>query len=342
METKQIVFTKKNTAELICKNIKDVPGDDEIMVKTIYTAISNGTERANLTGDLNVHGNSAPDPSKPLFPRCLGYSGAGEAVAVGKNVKKVKCGDMVATSWGVHANYQMFKEENVEIVPEGVELREAALTHIATFPLAAIRKMRCEIGENTLVMGIGILGLIAIKFLKASGMASVIAADLDEKRRSESLKMGADYALDPSEKGFSEMVKKLTDGGANAAVEVTGVGAGLDECLDCMAKFGRIALLGCTRDKNFTIDYYKKVHCPGITLIGAHTMARPQSESHPGWWTTSDDKKAILKLLLKKRITFGDLINEVREPGEAGAVYKRLAFDKAFPTGVLFKWTDEI
>ena len=118
METKQIVFTKKNTAELICKNIKDVPGDDEIMVKTIYTAISNGTERANLTGDLNVHGNSAPDPSKPLFPRCLGYSGAGEAVAVGKNVKKVKPGDIVATSWGVHANYQIFKENLKKKTPK--------------------------------------------------------------------------------------------------------------------------------------------------------------------------------------------------------------------------------
>ena len=41
-----------------------------------------------------------------------------------------------------------------------------------------------------------------------------------------------------------------------------------------------------TRHSDFNIDYYRKVHGPGITLIGAHTNARPKSESHPGWWTT--------------------------------------------------------
>jgi hypothetical protein len=77
------------------------------------------------------------------------------------------------------------------------------------------------------------------------------------------------------------------------AIEVTGNGGALDGVLDCMARFGRVALLGCTRSSDFTIDYYRKVHGPGITLIGAHTNARPQYESHHGWWTTADDIRAV-------------------------------------------------
>ena len=69
--------------------------------------------------------------------------------------------------------------------------------------------------------------------------------------------------------------KEISNGGVKVGIEVTGVGAALDGILDCMARFGRVALLECTRSSDFTIDYYRKVHGLGITLVGAHTNARP-------------------------------------------------------------------
>ena len=73
--------------------------------------------------------------------------------------------------------------------------------------------------------------------------------------------------------------EEAANGWANTAIEVAGQGAGLDETLDCIAKLGRVALLGCTRNSDFTIDYYRKVHGPGITLIGTHTLARPETKA---------------------------------------------------------------
>ena len=128
---------------------------------------------------------------------------------------------------------------------------------------------------------------------------------------------------------LKELLIKLAD--ANGV-------SGLDGALDCMAKFGRVALLGCTRNKDFTIDYYKKVHFPGISLIGAHTLARPDVESHPGYFTHTDDIKALLKLLKYKRITLLDIIKETHSPTECGEVYNRLVNDKDFPIGVQFDW----
>ena len=186
-------------------------------------------------------------------------------------------------------------------------------------------------------MGMGVLGLVAIPLLKSAGAVPVIAVDPVPEKREKALAVGADYALDPFDPDFAKKAKELTNGGAKVGIEVTGIGAGLDGILDCMARFGRVALLGCTRNKDFTIDYYRKVHGPGITLVGAHTQARPQYESSNGWWTQRDDIKTTLKLTEMGRIKLSDMIDEIHSPVEAPEVYTRLANEKSFPM-VQFDW----
>lgn len=205
--------------------------------------------------------------------------------------------------------------------------------------MAAIRKTRLEIGESAIVMGLGILGMLGVKLLRAAGAYPVIAADPNPTRREIALKNGADFAFDPTEENFAEKVKEITNGGVNVAIEVTGVGAGFNEALDCMARFGRIAMLGCTRSSDFTVDYYRKIHGPGITVIGAHTQARPQNESHPGWFTHRDDITAILKMCHGKRLCLENLVEETHSPSDCPEVYNRLVFDKAFPIAVQFDWS---
>jgi len=105
-----------------------------------------------------------------------------------------------------------------------------------------------------------------------------------------------------------------------------------------MAKFGRVALLGCTRSSDCTVDYYKKIHAPGITLIGAHTLARPKCESHPGWFTHQDDIRAVLRLCASGRLTLEDLVEETDVPTDCAEVYDRLVNDRNFPIAVQFDW----
>ncbi len=209
--------------------------------------------------------------------------------------------------------------------------------HIATFPLAAIRKCRLEIGESAIVMGMGILGLVAVQLLKAAGAVPIIAIDPDAQKREKALSCGADFSFDPYDMDFAKKVKEVTNGGAKVGIEVSGVGAGLNGILDCMARFGRVALLGCTRSSDFTVDYYRKVHGPGITLIGAHTNARPDAESHGGWWSQVDDMEALKKLTRLRRIKLSDIIDETHSPADANEVYNRLITEKTFPL-VQFDW----
>ena len=330
---KHIVFVSPKVAEFHDKEIKK-PNADEVLVKLVRSSISAGTERANLIGDANVSSIHGPGVH---FPRYGGYSSSGIVQEVGENVTHVKKGDRVAMSWTTHSQYCTINKNFVHKLLDGVDFAQAALVHIATFPLAAIRKCHTQIGESAIVMGQGVLGILAVQLLKVAGAVPIIAVDPVEAKRKQALRLGADYALDPFDKDFAAKVKEITGGGADVAIEVTGKGAGLDGVLDCMRPRARVALLGCTRDSNFTIDYYRKVHGPGITLVGAHTQARPQNDSSEGWWTERDDAAAIIKMLDKKRLDFNVLIEEVHSPNECSEIYTRLANEPFFPI-VQFDW----
>ena len=335
MKQKTIIFTEAYKAELLEDEIP-VPGPGQVRVKLAISTISSGTERANLVGDVNVSiaRNASP---VPVFPRRSGYSSAGVVDMVGEGVTEFAVGDRVAMSWTLHTQYICKNVNEVYKLDDETSFQEAALWHISTFPLAAIRKCRLEVGESAIVMGMGILGMMAVKLLRVAGAAPLIAVDPVAEKRELALKLGADYAFDPFDPDFEKNVRAVTGKGVNVAIEVTGNGKALDQVLDCMAKFGRVALLGCTRHSDFTIDYYKKVHGPGITLVGAHTMARPNVESSHGWWTTRDDVLAVQKMVKLGRLEFASLIGEVHSPEEAPEVYTRLANEKAFPV-VQFDW----
>jgi len=334
MNSKNIVFVKPNVAELIEEPIKEL-GNNDIMVKLCISSISSGTERANLMGSKTTSWK-VPEAKEAIFPRRVGYSSSGIVERVGKDVTRFKVGDKVVTWWGKHSEHLVISEKNAALIND-ISFEDAALFHIATFPLAAIRKCRLEIGESAIVMGMGILGVIALQLLKAAGAAPIIAVDPNPQKREKALKSGADYAFDPYDENFASDVKSVTNGGAKVGIEVTGIGAGLDGILDCMALKGRVALLGCTRSSDFTIDYYHKVHGPGITLVGAHTHARPEYESSNGWWTQEDDIDALKKLTELGRLKLSDIIDETYSPKDANAVYTRRVNDKTFPI-VQFDW----
>ena len=82
IQKKQILFTGIGKAELRDREVKDLT-DDEVLIKTEFSAVSAGTERANLIAEPNT-------ASKGKFPWAEGYSSVGEIIEIGKNIKKYK------------------------------------------------------------------------------------------------------------------------------------------------------------------------------------------------------------------------------------------------------------
>lgn len=104
---------------------------------------------------------------------------------------------------------------------------------------------------------------------------------------------------------------------------------------------GRITLLGCTRNSDFTIDYYRKVHGPGITFVGAHTAARPIEESSPNEWTTRDDMSAIMNLISHGRFDFTKVYERIASPPDADKIYDEPINDRSFPVTLFDRDTVE-
>ena len=330
MISKTIVFTKPQTAELLEKEVDTTIGD-LVKVKMEYTVVSGGTERACIMGVQNT---------VQRFPISLGYCGVGRVVEIGDEVKEIKVDDRVIVYHGIHTEYNLVSESKVtKVEDETIDSLDAAFVVIASMGLGGVRKLEIELGESAMVMGLGLLGIFSVQFCRLNGANPVIAVDLNEDRRKLALKLGADYALDPSDEEFVEKVKTITKGkGVNACVEVTGVSFAMKQALECASWKGRVSLLGCTRVSDCAVDYYAQVHRPGITLIGAHNFVRPKVESYPHHWTHHDDCRAILDMISTKRIDVKSIVSRVVKPETAPEIYTELCNNKEFPMGPVFDW----
>ena len=332
MKTKQIVFTAVHKAELLEAEVPALNADS-VLVEMEYTVVSGGTERANLMGLENAGGNN--------FPKYLGYCGVGQVLESGSGVTRVQVGDRVLVYHGKHAKYNVRPEADITKVEDGnIASLDAAFVIIASMGLGGVRKLEIELGESAMVMGLGLLGIFAVQFCRLSGAYPLIAADLNPARRELALQLGADYAFDPADPDFVRKVRAVTKGkGVRATVEVTGVSAAMKQALECASRLGRISLLGCTRVSDCPVDYYQRVHCPGVKLIGAHNLVRPKLESYPHHWTHQDDCTAILDLISSGRVRVAPIVSRVVSPEGAPEIFDQLCDDPEFPMGTVFDWT---
>lgn len=103
--------------------------------------------------------------------------------------------------FGAHSKYAIWPE-SIPIAYSDLPMDQAALLVISSFPAEGVRKTRLEFGECAMVIGLGILGLMAVQLCRVAGAVPVIVVDPNPERRSMALAIGADYALDPTEEGF--------------------------------------------------------------------------------------------------------------------------------------------
>jgi len=335
MKSKQIVFTATHKAELLEVDVRE-PNENEVLTDMEYTVVSGGTERANIMAMPNTGGDN--------FPKTLGYCGIGHVIKVGSAVDNIAVGDRVLVYHGKHMKYNVRTvKEITKVENDSIDSLDAAFVIIAAMGLGGVRKLEIELGESAMVMGLGLLGIFAVQFCRLSGAYPVIAADLNPARRELALKLGADYAFDPSAPDFVEQVKAATKGkGVRATVEVTGVSAAMKQALECASRMGRISLLGCTRVSDCAVDYYQQVHKPGVKLIGAHNLVRPKVESYPHHWTHQDDCKAILDMIAAGRVQVAPIVSRVVSPKDCAEIFNQLCDDPHFPMGTVFDWREII
>lgn len=110
-------------------------------------------------------------------------------------------------------------------IPNGLDLKHAALTEPMAVGLHAVNKSNVAPGETALVLGCGPIGIAIIAALKARGVETIVAADFSPKRRELATAMGAHQTLDPAQGSPFDSVKPAV------VLEAVGVPGIIDDVL---------------------------------------------------------------------------------------------------------------
>ena len=302
---------------------------DEVLIETSKTLISPGTERALLLGlpGLRVE-----------YPTAPGYSLVGRVAQIGSAVTTLKPGDRVACR-SRHAAHAVAKAADCHPVAEDLSDEAASFFQLLAIALQALRKTRLEVGEGCAVLGLGLVGQLALQAARIAGALPAIAVDLDGGRLRLAERLGADYGLPADDAAARIRTIQDLEAGPPVVIEATGNPAALDSACQIAARGGRIALLGSTRGAAENFDFYKQVHKRGITLIGAHISTTYRAAAAPGWWTQHDEQRTALRLLAAKRVDVAPLITHRFASADAAAAYKHLTRWDPGAIGMLIDWT---
>ena len=151
----------------------------------------------------------------------IGYSAAGEVIAVGDEVEGIRVGDRVACAGAGIANHAEIVDAPVNLcvkIPSSLSYDKAATVTLGAIAMQGVRRAQPTLGESVVVIGLGILGQITAQLLQANG-CRVIGTDIDNMRIDLASQNGMHVGLNPADGDIVERIVKLTDGyGADSVI----------------------------------------------------------------------------------------------------------------------------
>jgi len=269
--------------------VNDVPvpalTDKFVLVRNSTSVISAGTEKTKIDmgkKSLLQKAKARPDLVKQVInkvrteglqktlqtvnsrldsPSPLGYSCAGSVVAAGGLVDGIQPGDRVAcggADYANHAEYVAVPRNLVVKVPDNVSDEEAAFTTVGAIALQGVRLAEPLLGETVLVIGLGLLGQIAVQMLRANGCI-VIGTDLDASLVSRAEGFGAVGV--PPGGDVVGVCHAMTGGhGVDAVLVCAGSPSNsvIELCGQVTREKGRVVVVGAVRMDIPREDFFKK------------------------------------------------------------------------------------
>ena len=138
----------------------------------------------------------------------LGYSCSGIVLAVGEGATEFQPGDRVACAgvgYATHSEINFVPRNLAAKIPESVSLEAASLTTIGAIAMQGLRQANVSLGENVVVVGAGLVGVLTVLLARAAG-CRVIAIDANPSRAKQAEEFGASLGLSASEPSLSSKI----------------------------------------------------------------------------------------------------------------------------------------
>ena len=351
--------------------------DKFVLVKNSSSVISAGTEKTKIDmGKKNLlqKAKARPDLVKQVLkkvqteglkktlqtvntrldaPSPLGYSCAGEVVAAGGLVEGIQPGDRVACGGADYANHAEFvaiPKNLVVKIPDNVSNAEGAFTTVGSIALQGVRLAQPLMGETFVVLGLGLLGQIAVQLLRANG-CKVIATDLDPALVERATKYGAIDA-GPGV-NIQNLVESETNGhGVDGVLVCAGTSSNqpIELCGEITREKGRVVVVGAVRMDIPREDYFKKEISVVISRSYGPGRYDPFYEEngndYPLGYVRFPEQRnmeTFLQLISDGKVEVKSLITHEFGVDEAEAAYQLIEGDKTEPyLGILMNYSPAV
>ena len=289
------------------------PTGNEVKTETIYSGITNGTERNQLIG-----GNYAPkDEQLPTGGN--GYQNVGRVIEVGPDVSELQVGDVLYMS-AVHAEYAVMAEDDLLIkLPDSVDRTEAALFGMTSVAMRTCRNTELKMGERVLIVGAGIIGQVAAQIAAVMGARPTLC-DISPNRLEIAREIGAaETVLDVSGDGWE---KGVADGTFDAVIDFAGVPGMEDQFISAVRQRGRVIFIAGRGKVTYTFN------------LGQGREIQLKQNSH----FDRDDLQNLCRLVDRGLVKIAPLIRDVAPVSEAKRIYDTLRDNPNELLGTVFVW----
>ncbi len=296
-----------------------VPAEGQVRIKVAYCGIC-GT-------DLHIYAGDGGYPTKP--PVTLGHELSGIVEAVGEGADPAWIGKKVVSETYYHtcgrcmycrtghgnlcpekksigsavngamADYVVVPEKNLHLIPEGISLREAAMTE----PLACCVQGVLEFGDmipgdRVLITGPGAIGLMCLQVAVSAGAVVIVAGTAVDKERLElAKKLGAAETVYSDQPDAKEKIGMLCGPfGPDVVLDCSGAGPAIRMGLEVIRKGGRYVQVGLT-GRPVELDM-NLITLKELSVMGTYAQK-------PQWW------EKALDLVQRGEVKLEPLISDV-------------------------------
>lgn len=329
---------------VMVRTVLPAPAEREVLIEASASLVSAGTERTQL-----LHA-----PTYPVLP---GYSLVGRVTATGAMVRDLKIGDRVVATVA-HASHALVQESFASRIPDGVTDDEAVLFNIGAMAIHSVRLAELTFGDPVLVLGQGLIGLLATQISRQAGAFPVIGVDLSPDRLAKATASGADHVFraDTELDALKAMLRTLPGGGPAATIELTAAAGPIDLAIELTRRQGRVVAASLV-PQGYMVDLYGRVFLEGLKLVGTYFNARPfqlrvtESTSPLDWpvrpvaagaydgnaiATSAGDVMLFLRLAELGRLQLALLLDDEVPAAGAVAMFERLPNSSSL--GRLIRW----
>ena len=344
-----------------------------LLIRTSVSLISAGTERMLVEfskANLIQKARQQPDKVKQVLdkmktdglmptleavfrkldePLPLGYCNAGVVLEVGSDVTDIQPGDRVASN-GPHAEVVCVPRNLCTKIPNNVTDQQAAFTVLSSIALQGIRLIKPTLGEKVMVFGMGLVGLITVQLLQASG-CEVLGVDFNSERlrmaesfgaRTVELSKGADPITAAnswtSEKGVDAVV-------ITASAKTDDI---IHQAAESCRKRGRIVLVGVVGLNLRRDDFFKKELTFQVSCSygpGRYDEAyEQQGRDYPAGyvrWTEGRNFEAVLGAMAAGGLDVDPLITHHYQLDDALQAYDKIQNDST-ALGVILQYPQQV